>query len=687
MAAQPTQASLASLTPAQLRKLIPGLGSARITVRDAWRAGLRRDPPIKPSEWAEKYRVVGEGTSPHSGKWRNGRTPYLTEIIDCLAASHPARRVTFMKSAQIGGSEVITNALFWIADAAPGPVLVVHPTIEAGRDWTNEKLDPSIEATSRVRRRIAAQVIRGRDGSTMKRKRFPGGSIVVTGANSAAGLRQKSIKYLFCDDLDEFPLAVAGQGDPLRMARARQISFQKIGADKEFDVSTPTLKSVSRIARQWEQGTQGWRYLPCPHCGAFQTLKWGGPHEKFGIKFDPTPPHRAHYVCEAEGCIIENWQLAAMDARGEWRHARPEPGREPSYRINALYSPVTTWDKAVQEFLDAKDDPEKLKTFVNLWLGEPWDETGDRPKAAALMERRETWALGTVPPGVLMISLGCDVGADGIWYQAIGWGRDRQSWSLEHGFLDGDTGTASGEAWRSLDALRRKTWRDGNGVDRPIEAVAVDANYQTEVVTEWCKTRLGCHAVRGEDGWKVPAWLGRTSLREFTERGRGRRRGTKTYPVGTWSLKARFYGELAVKKAPEDIGFPPGYCHFSQDWTEDDFEQLLSEVFVRQRDRKTGRERQGWHVIGKANHLLDTRIYAEAMAEKLGLSTKSPAEWEWLERKWQRLVAEQRSLFDAPQLPDAPPLAAATPPANQHAARPATHVFDLVGTPWPRNSS
>jgi phage terminase large subunit GpA-like protein len=278
---------------------------------------------------------------------------------------------------------------------------------------------------------------------------------------------------------------------------------------------------------------------------------------------------------------------------------------------------------------------------------------------------------------VLMISMGCDVGADGIWYHVKGWGRDRQSWSLEHGFLDGEVGTAHGEAWRALDALRRKTWRDSNGVDRPIEAVAVDANYITEVVTEWCKTRLGCHAVRGEEGWKVPAWLGRTSLRQFSERGRGRRRGTKTYPVGTWSLKARFYGELAVKKAPEDLTFPPAFCHFNQDWSEDDFEQLLSEVFVRQRDRKTGRERQGWHVIGKANHLLDCSIYAESMAEKLGLSTKSPAEWEWLERRWARLTVEQRSLFDAPELPDAPPAPAMPVSPETPGWRPPPLVIDL----------
>ena len=194
--------NLANLTPKQFRKLLPGIGSARRTVRSAWVRGMRRDPPIKPSEWAEKYRIVAEGTSAHPGKWRNAKTPFLNEIMDCMAPGHWAKRTSVMKSVQVSGSEGISNVLGWIIDVSPGPTLVVHPTIEAGRDWTTEKFEPTIEATKRLQRKVSNVVIRGRDGSTLKRKRFPGGSIVVTGANSAAGLRQKSVRYVILDDVD-----------------------------------------------------------------------------------------------------------------------------------------------------------------------------------------------------------------------------------------------------------------------------------------------------------------------------------------------------------------------------------------------------------------------------------------------------------------------------------------------------
>jgi phage terminase large subunit GpA-like protein len=653
-----------SLSPQELRKRFPQLARARRIVRRAERRGIRRDPDVRPSQWADRHRMVAEGTSPHPGKWRNSRTPYLVEIMDCLAPGHWARRVTLAKSAQIAGSEMISNVLLWSADAAPAPILVVHPTIEAGRDWTNEKLDPTIESTPRAKRKIAEHVIRGRGGSTLKRKRFPGGSIVITGANSAAGLRQKSIKILICDDFDEFPLAVSGQGDPVGMARARLISFKKTAQDKELDVSTPTILKLSRIWKQFEEGTRARYHVPCPQCGHLQTLKWGGEKEKFGLKFDVEAPHRARYICEEAGCVIEHWQLEAMmdPANGaKWIHAKPLPGREPSYHINALYSPFVTWDDAVKAFLDAKGDTEKLKTFVNLWLGEPWDEKGDAPKAAALVARRETWDLGTIPGpvgagGPLMIALGADVQANGIFYEVLASGRGWTTWSIEHGFLDGDTSTEESTAWRALDKVRAKRFRDLNGNDRPIEATGVDANYQTDIVVGWCKSRVNCFPLRGEDGLHVPPWLGRATIRERSERGKARRRGPKTFPVGTWQLKARFAGQIKQVQEPDTLEFPPGFCHFSQDWTEEDFEQLLSEVFVRARDRKTGRERTGWHQIGAQNHLLDCRIYAMAMLEKLGQAKKSPAEWEWLERKWLR--GEQRDLFGAPDLGDSliPPL-------------------------------
>lgn len=627
------------------------MASARRTVRRAWANGLRPDPDLKPSQWAQEHRIVAEGTSNKPGKWLNRRAPYLVPVMDWMSPNDPCERGVLMKGVQIGASAAAENVLGWIIDVMPCPVLVVHPTREAALDWNAEKFDPMIEATPRLKRKVSEVVTRGNAGSTMRRKRFPGGSIVLTGANSGAGLRQKSIRILIRDDLDEFPFDVGGQGDPARLAEARLTSFRRSGQAKILDISTPTNEATSRIWKGWVSGTQGVIEVPCPHCGAFQSLEWGteeDPYKPAHWRFEPQAPHHARYICiHCRGEIFQH-HLTAMLEDMRVVERMPLPGRHRSLRVPSFYSEFDSWDAIAHDYLEVKDDPEELKTFVNLRCGLPYRASTDVPRAATLMKRREEWPAGLVPEFVLILVLGADVQLDGIFYEVTGWSRDRQSWSIEHGFLDGETAIEGQGAWAKFDALLKRRWRDVMGNDRPLDAAAVDARYNTEAVIAFCKRRPGMYPVRGEGGPKVPAWAGRATAREFTARGRRRRSGSKSFPVGTWALKERHFGALRLVREDGAATWPPGYQHFGQHHDEDFFEQLTAEIFVRKKDRKTGRVKVDWHQTGP-NHFLDCRIYAMAMAEKCGLTTNGPAEWDRLARRWVRQATEtpQGDLFEA----------------------------------------
>jgi Phage major capsid protein E/Phage terminase large subunit (GpA) len=72
-------------------------------IERAWRDGLKPDPLLTVSEWADRYRVLSQRASSEPGRWRTERTPYLREIMDCLSPSSPVQRVALMKGAQIGG--------------------------------------------------------------------------------------------------------------------------------------------------------------------------------------------------------------------------------------------------------------------------------------------------------------------------------------------------------------------------------------------------------------------------------------------------------------------------------------------------------------------------------------------------------------------------------------------------------
>ncbi|MBF0305768.1 MAG: phage terminase large subunit family protein [Alphaproteobacteria bacterium] len=594
--------------------------SAAQTYRNSFAAGLEPDPDLTVSEWAEHHRVLPAESSAYPGPWRNAMVPYLVEVMDCLSPSHPCHTVTLKKSAQIAGTEAGTNWLCYIADAVPGPTLVVHPTVDAGKSWSREKFQPSLEASPRLRRKVIEQ--KSRDGaSTGSFKKFAGGYIVITGANSSAALRQKSIRYVLKDDWDDWPWDVDGQGDPDKMADARQIGFHASGLAKTFQVSTPTIKALSRIEAAYEASDQRLYYVPCPHCQHEQVLAWRN------LKFAKEAPHQSEYMCAECGVMIAHHHKRQMLARGRWVATRPGPGRQPGFAINALYSPFTTWDKMVEAFVAAKDDPAKLKTWVNLWLGEAWEERGDAPQWQALMARREPYKLGTLPPGALRLTCGVDAGKTYLQYEVVAWGVGKTSWSIDYGQIPGDV--TKPEVWQKLTEVIGRQYQDAYGNLRRIEMTAVDSGAFSAFVYAWARGRWNVMAIKGEDGPARPP-LGLAKDVDITHRGKRKRRGLKLFLVGSWPLKSEFYANMR-KSGPRDgqADFDMGYCHFSEGHDEEFFRQLTAEAFVVR--EKNGKPHGEWIKKGP-NHALDARVYAMAAAEHptIRLSQMTVADWQRL---------------------------------------------------------
>src|SRR5690606_18305829 len=136
--------------------------------------------------------------------------------------------------------------------------------------------------------------------------------------------------------------------------------------------------------------------VKCPQCEEEQELRFFPlSYEPFhgGLRFNKEPPYMSHYVCEHNGCVIEHHEKRQLLDSGRWVAQNPGPGKHPGFRLNALYSPFTTWDKMADAFMAAKDKPRELKTFYNLWLGEAWEERGDAPDWKRLMSLREDYPL------------------------------------------------------------------------------------------------------------------------------------------------------------------------------------------------------------------------------------------------------------------------------------------------------
>jgi hypothetical protein len=56
----------------------------------SWRKGMRPDPDLTVSEWADEHRWLSSRGAAEPGRYRTARAPYLREIMDALSPKHPS---------------------------------------------------------------------------------------------------------------------------------------------------------------------------------------------------------------------------------------------------------------------------------------------------------------------------------------------------------------------------------------------------------------------------------------------------------------------------------------------------------------------------------------------------------------------------------------------------------------------
>ena len=588
----------------------------------AW-AALRPPPKLSLSQWADRHFRLSAESSADPGRWRT--LPYQRGVLDAI--TDPAvERVSMIKSARVGYTKGINAAIAYFMAADPCPLLVVQPTVETAKIYSKEEIAPMLRDVPALAGLVKQASVRSSANSTTH-KTFPGGLLSMVGANSGSGLRMVSRRVVIFDEVDAYPPSAGAEGDPVKLGEKRAEYYwnRKIIAG-----STPLVAGSSRIEELFLAGDRRRYYVPCPHCGHMDYLRFRLRDETDDPEAAPAghvmrwpegKPEETCFMCRSCGCAIEEEDKRAMIEAGEWRAEGAFTGHA-SFHIWAAYSlsPNATWAQIAAEFLEAKKRPETLRTFVNTMLGETWKELGEAPDWERLYDRRESYAIGSVPDGVLVVTAGADVQKDRIMYEVVGWGADKESFSVEKSILWGDTSLEAsqpGSPWRQLDELLGRAFPGAAGGEHRIAMLAVDSGYNTQVVYGWARqhpmTRvIACKGVAG-----FRALVGAPSPVDVTVRGRRMQRGYKVWPIGVDLAKAELYGWLRLRRGAGDP--PPGYCHFPE-YDEDYFQQLTAEHLVTVVNRRTRRAKHEWQVLpNRENHYLDARILARAAANVLGI--------------------------------------------------------------------
>ena len=550
-------------------------------VQKLWR------PPtqLKISEWADEYRYLSPESSAVSGKYRTDYAPYQKEIMDAFNDPN-IERIVWMKSAQVGATEILNNVVGYYIHMQPSPILVMQPTLQMAQAYSKEKLANMLRDTPVLKARL--NEVKSKDSSnTVLSKKFIGGTTLnMVGSNSAASVASRAVRILCVDEVDRMEASVGSEGDPILLASKRTQTFFN---RKIYLCSTPTIQGLSRIEAAFEESDQRYYYVPCPECNKMQTLKWSN------VIWEEDQPETAIYSCE-NGCVIEESKKYWMLKHGEWR-ATKETGKTAGFHLNELYSVFSTWASMAENFLEAKKQPEMLKTFINTSLGETWQpEPEEAVEAAGLLGRRESYDEQTIPDEALVLTCGVDVQKNRLECQVVAFSHNYEMWVVEYKILYGSTGQQ--DVWNQLDKYLLTRFKTHSGRVMNIACTTIDSGFQTQMVYAFTKNKKGrrIFAVKGQ------SQSGKTVVGRPSKVGK---ENNILYPVGSDSAKEVIYSRLAAEYGYSTL-------HFPSTVDEEYFNQLTAEQrfvkFVK------GRKTLYWKQIRERNEALDTICYALAAA-------------------------------------------------------------------------
>ena len=659
-------------------------------------------------DWADTYRVLAKEAGARSGRFKTSTAEVARGPM--LAATEPGVRViTGMVCTQLLKTTLLENVFGYFAHLDPCPMLMVQPKDTAAEGFSKERIGPLIKATPVLRELIGTRKTRSAE-ETLTYKAFPGGFLALVSAGSPDNLARRPVRVVLYDEVDKYP--VTREGDPISLGDERLATFETRALS--IRVCSPTIAGQSRIEKSWLSSDQRRASVACPACGhrqfleffshvkwskgedgrhetetarvvceacphtwsegerlrALQTIRWHQtrPFTCCGERQVPLDAYRAAWKDDGLVEPVEEvwawWEgprHAVYRARcrtcGEW----PISNRHAGFQAGKVFSPFTADmpHEQAAKWIAAKGDRDLLKAFINTQCAETFrDSSALDVDVEALAARREQWA-GQVPHGVGLLTAGIDTQDHRLEIEIVGWGRDDESWSIEHHVILGSFDDPETQA--ELDAFLQRRWTRDDGREFVIEAACHDSGgHRSTAVKQFSKDRLSRRvwAIKGASekaGQRQPVWPAALPASKHKQ-------GFKPVVIGVNDAKDTIRARLS-KTEPG-----PGYMHIPASRDIDWLHQLLAERPTI--ERIAGQLVMKWVPIpGRANEALDCRVYAYAALQGLKHAGVSPNRW-----TDERVAAPVRA---EPLLPPPPstdelaavePVAAPAPPARTRKA-------------------
>ncbi|WP_234262268.1 phage terminase large subunit family protein [Klebsiella aerogenes] len=578
-------------------------------------AGLLRPIPMTPVEWANEHYYLPKESSYHTGEWVT--LPFQVAIMNSMG-NDEIRIVNFIKSARVGYTKMLLAVMAYFVEHKTRNCLMFQPTDADAENFMKSHVEPTIREVA-VLKSLAPWYGKKNRDNTLSMKRFSHGiGLWCLGGKAAKNYREKSVDAVMYDELAAFDPDIEKEGPPTQLGDKR---IEGSVWPKSIRGSTPKIKGECQIEKAAGESDHMMRfYVSCPHCGEPQYLKFGGDDTPFGLRWEQGKPATVYYLCEHHGCVIRQSELRQDDGYWccdntglitrdglSWLNAdgsAAPPPRSVSFHIWTAYSPFTTWEQIIWDYLAAQKDPHGLKGFWNTTLGETWeDDTGEQLDHEVLLQRREKYP-AQVPDGVVLLTGGIDSQTSGRYECYVwGWGAGEECWLIDKVVVMGRYDAE--ETLQRVDGVIRRQYARSDGTKMGVSRWAWDIGGIDPHIVYQRSIKLGALFVipiKGSNIYGGPV--------ADMPRQRNKQKVFLTM-VGTDTAKDLIYNRLRLESGAD--GPTPGFIHLPQD------DELFSEVEARQLTAEVrvpklvkGKLVYRWDNQKRRNETLDCLVYALA---------------------------------------------------------------------------
>ncbi|EOA8936101.1 phage terminase large subunit family protein, partial [Escherichia coli] len=543
--------------------------------------------------------------------------PFQVAIMNSMGNDR-IRTVNLIKSARVGYTKMLLGVEAYFIEHKSRNSLLFQPTDSAAEDFMKSHVEPTIRDVPALLE-LAPWYGRKHRDNTLTLKRFSSGvGFWCLGGAAAKNYREKSVDVVCYDELSSFEPDVEKEGSPTLLGDKR---IEGSVWPKSIRGSTPKIKGSCQIEKAANESAHFMRfYVPCPHCGEAQYLKFGDDATPFGLKWEKGKPETVYYLCEHNGCVIRQSELDQTDGRwicdntGMWTRdglafysagdEEMPPPRSITYHVWTAYSPFTTWVQIVYDWLDALKDPNGVKTFINTTLGEPYEEAVAEKLSFELLLEKVCHYGAQVPLRVVYLTAGIDSQKDRYEIYVWGWAPGEEAFLIDKQIIMGRP--EDEDTLKRVDTVIRKKYRHADGTEISISRVCWDTGGIDQDIVYQRSRKHGTFFVLPIKGASV---YGKPVITMPKKRNQ---RGVFLCEVGSDTVKEMLYARFALpvvsvsEAAPYTVRFPDNPDIFS----EEEARQIVAEELVEK--VVNGRVKLLWDKKGRRNEALDCLVYAYA---------------------------------------------------------------------------